>query len=88
MQIQTDDERQTSASAQMIDIPDVSLCIYPYDFRVRDFREADHELHTPDDACDTYCQNGGDCLRNATPYFWWDPGSFFVLTTLPPTAKF
>jgi hypothetical protein len=27
-----------------------------------------------------YCQNGGDCSRNSTPYFWWDPGSFFVLT--------
>ena len=33
------------------------LCIYPYDFRVRDFREA----ITPDDACDTYCQNGAYC---------------------------
>ena len=21
-------------------------------------------------------------------YSWWDPGSFFVLTTLPQTAKF
>jgi hypothetical protein len=38
-------------------MPDESLCIYPYDFRVRDFREA----ITPDDACDTYCQNGAYC---------------------------
>ena len=45
-------------------------------------------MHTADDACDTYCQNGGDCSRNSTPYFWWNPGSFFVLTTLSPTAKF
>ena len=35
-------------------VPDESLCIYPYDFRVRDFRES----ITPDDACDTFCQNG------------------------------
>jgi hypothetical protein len=46
-------------------IPDESLYTYPYDFRVRDFREA----ITPDDACDmacdTYCQNGAYCQNHS-----------------------
>ena len=27
-------------------------------------------------------------LTQCHAILWWDPGSFFVLTTLPPTAKF
>ena len=44
---------QISFNHRLQIIPDVSLCIYPYDFRVRDFRVTDHELHTRDDACNT-----------------------------------